>query len=46
MKLAVQQWGHINYSMYTHCVERVNTALCTSILTSHNCTLGLNNSYF
>jgi hypothetical protein len=45
MKLAVQQWGDINYSMYTQCVERVNIALRTSILTPHNCTLRLNNSH-
>lgn len=38
MKLPVQQWGDINYSMYTQRVEAVNTALRTSILTPHNCT--------
>jgi hypothetical protein len=44
MKLAVQQWGGINYSMYTQRVAGVNIALSTSILTPHNCTLRLNNS--
>jgi hypothetical protein len=38
MKLAVQQWGDVNYSMYTQRVEGVNIALGTSILTPHNCT--------
>jgi hypothetical protein len=45
MTLTVQQWGSINYSMYTQRVARVNVALGTSILTPHNCTLRLNNSY-
>lgn len=45
MTLAVQQWGSINYSMYTQRVARVNFALGTSILTPHNCTPRLNNSY-
>jgi hypothetical protein len=44
MKLAVQQWDGINYSLYTQRVADINTAGRTSILTPHNCTFRLNNS--